>query len=128
MPQFAIAPVMALMVLLATDANAQWLKYPTPGIPRLPDGQANLSAQVPRTAEGKPDLTGTWIRTDIADLFDLARNLTRGELLMTPWAAAIQAQRESRDHVDDPYGYCLPLGTPRINFSVGGSRSSRRPQ
>ena len=35
---------------------------------------------------------------------------------MTPWAAAIQKQRESRDHVDDPYGYCLPPGVPRIHF------------
>ena len=38
---------------------------------------------------------------------------------MTPWAAAIQAQREKRNHVDDPYGYCLPPGVPRINFGGG---------
>ena len=38
---------------------------------------------------------------------------------MTPWASAIQAQREARDHVDDPYGYCLPPGVPRIDFGGG---------
>jgi hypothetical protein len=35
---------------------------------------------------------------------------------MTPWAAAIQAQREARDHTDDPAGRCLLHGLPRINF------------
>ena len=34
---------------------------------------------------------------------------------MTPGAAAIRKQRMDRNHVDDPYGYCLPLGVPRIN-------------
>ena len=38
---------------------------------------------------------------------------------MTPWAQGIQTQREARNHVDDPYGYCLPPGTPRINFGGG---------
>jgi len=40
--------------------RAQWLDYPTPGIPRLPDGKPNLSAPAPRTADGKPDLSGLW--------------------------------------------------------------------
>jgi len=43
--------------------------------------------------------------------FDLAKDLKPDDVEMTPWAAAIQAQRESRDHVDDPYGYCLPPGS-----------------
>jgi len=39
---------------------AQWAPYPTPGIPRTPDGKPNLSAPTPKTADGKPDLTGIW--------------------------------------------------------------------
>ena len=39
---------------------AQWLDYPTAGIPRTPDGKPNLSAPAPRTADGKPDLSGLW--------------------------------------------------------------------
>jgi hypothetical protein len=46
-----------LLALLATVASgalhAQWLKYPTPGIPRLRDGTPNLTAPVPRMADGK---------------------------------------------------------------------------
>ena len=33
---------------------AQWLTYPTPGIPRTADGKPNLTAPAPRTADGKP--------------------------------------------------------------------------
>ena len=38
----------------------QWLGYPTAGVPRTPDGKPNLTAPAPRTADGKPDLSGMW--------------------------------------------------------------------
>ena len=46
--------------LVASSAHAQWINYPTPGLPRTPDGKPNLSASTPRTADGKPDLSGVW--------------------------------------------------------------------
>ena len=54
--------ILALIVLFSTSVplSAQWLNYPTPGIPRTPDGKPNLSAPAPRTADGKPDLSGIW--------------------------------------------------------------------
>ena len=36
--------------LLAIGASAQWLNYPTPGVPRNPDGKPNLVALAPRAA------------------------------------------------------------------------------
>ena len=54
----AIASVLAVMALFPTCAEAQWLNHPTPGIPRTADGKPDLSAPVPRTADGKPDLSG----------------------------------------------------------------------
>ena len=50
---------MKALVFLAVclPNSAQWLRYPTPGIPRLADGKPNLSAPAPR-ANGKPDLSG----------------------------------------------------------------------
>ena len=124
----AIATV-SCFLLLAVAADGQWATYPSPAIPRLPDGRPNLSAPAPRTADGKPDLSGIWaVECGIYGrdgcfirslFFDLAKDLKAEDVQMTPWAAAIQKQRESRNHVDDPYGYCLPPGVPRINFAGG---------
>ena len=109
-------------VALILVALAQWLNYPTPGTPRLPDGKPNLTAPTPRAPDGKPDLSGIWAVTcgvyggdscfRQSVFFDLAKDLKPGDVEMTPWAAAIQAQREQRNHVDDPYGYCMPPGVP----------------
>jgi hypothetical protein len=122
--------VLALLFLpLATVLEAQWLNHPSPAIPRTPDGKPNLSAPVPHTSDGKPDLSGIWaapcaiVGRDSCFtqslFFDLAKDLSAADVQMTPWAQGIQTQREARNHVDDPYGYCLPPGTPRINFGGG---------
>jgi hypothetical protein len=50
----------ALLAILGTSVQAQWINYPTPGIPRTADGKPNLSARAPRTRDGKPDLSGVW--------------------------------------------------------------------
>jgi hypothetical protein len=52
----------AIVMIAALPAAlfAQWPSYPTPGVPRTPDGKPNLSAPAPKTTDGKPDLTGIW--------------------------------------------------------------------
>ena len=50
----------ALVAATFAPVSAQWLHYPTPGIPRTPDGKPNLAALAPRTPDGKPDLAGIW--------------------------------------------------------------------
>ena len=55
-----LAVAILAVVAGATQAgSAQWLHHPTPGTPRVPDGQPNLSARAPRV-NGKPDLSGVW--------------------------------------------------------------------
>jgi hypothetical protein len=49
-----------LALLAAIPAAAQWLAYPTAGVPKAPDGSPNLTAPPPRMPDGKPDLSGIW--------------------------------------------------------------------
>jgi hypothetical protein len=46
--------------LASTHLAAQWLKYPSAGVPRKADGKVNMSAPSPRMADGKPDFSGIW--------------------------------------------------------------------
>jgi len=120
---------MCLALLLACGVGAQSPDRRSPAIPRLPDGKPNLAAPVSRTSEGKPDLSGIWaVECGIYGrdgcfsrslFFDTAKDLKPEDVQMTPWAAGIARQRESRDHVDDPLGYCLPAGVPRIDYGGG---------
>jgi hypothetical protein len=54
----------AATLLLAATLSGQWINEPARGVPRTRDGKPNLTAPVPRTG-GKPDLTGLW-QTDFA--------------------------------------------------------------
>jgi hypothetical protein len=117
---------LVLAVLIATRAEAQWLNYPTPGVPRGPDGKPVLSAPAPRSADGHPDLTGMWgdecmngtqCFQEKNRFFDIERGLPPGTVQLTEWASAVQQQRLARNKIDDPYASCLPPGIPRMFFN-----------
>jgi len=104
-----------ITMLLTGVASAQWLGYPTPGIPRTPDGKPNLSAPAPKTADGKPDLTGLYDADSVRLFQNIAADFKAGEFPIQPWAAALAKEREQSNRKDDPYSHCLPPGIPRIN-------------
>ena len=56
----SLTRLMVLLALAASCTFAQWLNYPTPGMPRTRDGKPNLTALAPRAPNGKPDLSGLW--------------------------------------------------------------------
>jgi hypothetical protein len=100
--------VAAMMTVLAcsASANAQWLTDRTPGIPRTPDGKANLSAPTPRTADGKPDLSGLWRPEGGGYVLNLVSDLKRSEVL--PWAEELVKKRSEDFGKDAPIYRCMP--------------------
>jgi len=55
-------PVTIALLIAGTVAtcNAQWIHYRNPRVPRTRDGKPDLTARAPRTPDGKPDLSGIW--------------------------------------------------------------------
>jgi hypothetical protein len=110
----------------------QWLRYPTPDVPRKADGKPNLAAPAPKLPDGKPDLSGIWLSAakipctpDISRFIEcgseiggspLALNIgtgVPGGLPYQPWAAALAKQRTADNSKDDPHARCLPDNPPR---------------
>jgi hypothetical protein len=60
----AIAVILPAVIVLTCPprtASAQWLHYPTADVPRTADGKPNLSAPAPRLPGGTPDFSGIWL-------------------------------------------------------------------
>jgi len=128
--------MLLVVALLTTGAPAQWLNYPTPGIPRTRDGKPNLTAPAPRALDGKLDLSGVWhvhptpraeikllygdnfgisnapgmeIGTQSKYAFNILLDFKPEEEAMRPEAAAIFRRRVPGDL---PSTFCLPQGIP----------------
>jgi len=101
--------LLVIALAMTTPASAQWLKLPTPGIPRLADGKPNLAAPAPRTADGKPDFSGLWENQGGDRLYNnIAADLQPGDV--APWADALYRQRRLEFGKDSMETLCLPLG------------------
>lgn len=131
--------VFILFALLSTGARAQWMHYPTPGIPRTRDGKPNLAAPAPKASDGKPDLSGLWqveptpseemtrlFGPDIYSLsvpgddvstlskyvFSVFADLKPEEAPVRPEAARIVERNMKTMGTGNPTTYCLPASVP----------------
>ena len=108
-----------LLLALGGCLSAQWLDHKTPGLPRTADGKPDLSAPAPRAPDGKPDLSGLWtLNAGLGHLANATADLRPDQI--QPWAAALYQQRLGDLGKDDPWtAQCLPAG-PREILSGGG--------
>src|SRR5262249_25333517 len=110
-----IACVATAIQLSSFAVAAQWLHYPTAGVPRTRDGKPDRSAPAPRATNGRPDFSGVW-ENDGYDpnqveglaggppktaFFDLAHSLGAAPPYQ-PWAAELAKTRKAAFGKDNP--------------------------
>jgi len=123
----------------AAVLRAQWLNYPTPGIPRTRDGKPNLSAPAPRGADGKPGLSGLWVNEpapkELRDrlipdatngageeplsqyFINIFSDFKPGEEPILPAAAAALRERAAVFTQVSPLSHCMPEGMPLVEMA-----------
>jgi hypothetical protein len=102
--RWLLAVVSVLSLLPITTADAQWLNQPTPNIPRTADGKPDLAAPPPRGADGRPDFSGLWRRVGPGVRIPVP------EHALTEKSKDLIRQREETYLKDRPSFQCLPTG------------------
>jgi len=128
----AVLPVVIVMAVAASAVtlSAQWPKYPAPGVPKTASGEVDMNAPAPRTADGKPDLSGVWRAgggggrqgappppadaVPLAAFRDIGQNI-KGGLPLTPYGAELLKTRVAGNSKDNPEAHCLPMGIIQLH-------------
>jgi hypothetical protein len=120
------AAVAALLSVVSARVAGQWAPRPAAGVARKSGNLPDAQAPAPKTADGRPDLSGVWEPeknrpcppegcTDLhtgEQFFDIGWGL-KGGLPYQPWAAELVKARTAQNGTADPGTHCLPTGIVR---------------
>jgi hypothetical protein len=120
-----------LFCAMPAPLAAQWLHYPSVGVPRTPAGTPDLAAPAPKTPDGKPDLSGIWTMQEnrscppggcddmlaSQEFLNIGWSL-KGGLPYQPWAAEAVRARTEQYGKDDPQTHCLPIGVVKMHTDL----------
>ena len=110
----SVALGIAVIVVTAASLGAQ-ITIPTT-LPPATRAGGNITTKapegpLPRQANGRPDLTGLWLRR--GGTGNIAQGLPKGETM--PLLPATLKRMQALQANEDPQTNCLPLATPRGN-------------
>ena len=121
-----LVPALCGIIALSVTLGAQWPSFPAAKLQRGADGRVILTAPAPRTADGKPDLSGVWNYAGVlgfrggppppppgtppqATFWNIEAGIKEG-LPFTPYGAELRKQRMAGNSKDNPDAACLPMG------------------
>lgn len=106
-----------LLFAASLPASAQWWLDVPDEVPRTADGRPDLTAPAPRFPDGTADLTGIWFQDTNKYTRDIAADIGADAVPYQPWAKALADERATGAHSrEDPDANCLPQGVPKISF------------
>src|SRR5215831_2080786 len=114
-----------IICVMSSALGAQWVNYPTAGIPRLPDGKPDLSGiwglpcpvGIAVAGDGSPGRPNVYCATEVAvppEFGNIGRSIKDG-LPYQPWAAELVKKTRAANRPNDPMTRCLPPGIVRLD-------------